>query len=100
MSFLPDDEKRLLLSAISREKKICKDNGYKRLVPFVENLENKFMYDRIFRKIYSDSYNEGMMIGKLKGVSEFCDWCLKNRYLDLSEMKDTFEEEVLLLNRE
>ena len=60
MEFLEDTEKRILLSAISREKKVCEqvDNESCRephetsLTDICKSLEYKFMYDRLFKKIY------------------------------------------------
>lgn len=52
MSYLTDEEKRILFSALAREKEICRklDNDYPmskiKLVPIVESLERKFYYDR------------------------------------------------------
>ena len=59
MSYLSDSEKRIIFSALAREKKICekidKENigreGTTPLVPIVESLENKFYYDKFERDI-------------------------------------------------
>lgn len=56
MGYLTDSEKRLLFSALSREKGICKvideqkENGIL-LTPIVESLEIKFYYDRFEKQI-------------------------------------------------
>lgn len=59
MTYLTDKEKRLLFSALSREKKICKQvdkeccrEPYEdKLETVVESLERKFHYDRYEKEI-------------------------------------------------
>lgn len=53
MEFISDKEKRILLSAITREKKIIEKNQYNDLIPVIEHLEYLFRYDRLFKKIYN-----------------------------------------------
>lgn len=73
MEFLDDIEKRILLSAISREKKVCEqvDNEsyrepYKPILTDVcKSLEYKFMYDRLFKQIYE------------QGKADAIDECIK-----------------------
>lgn len=56
---MTDTEKRLLFSALRREKEVCKkiddtkveDATCKMLVPVVESLERKFYYDRFEKTI-------------------------------------------------
>lgn len=58
MEFLTDIEKRLLFSAIGKERKVCVEIDKEgspdsiALTPVVDSLSNKFMYDRLFKKIY------------------------------------------------
>lgn len=53
MEFISNKEKRILLSAIVREKKIIEKNQYNDLIPVIEHLEYLFRYDRLFKKIYN-----------------------------------------------
>lgn len=74
--WLTDSEKRLLFSALAREKKICEDLdremicckavdreyvGYSDfLAPIVESLEQKFYYDKLFNEIEKVAYVKGI----------------------------------------
>lgn len=66
MAYLTDTEKRLLFSALTREKEICKkidenkvdDGTCKMLVSVIESLERKFRYDRFEKKIYNKAIND------------------------------------------
>lgn len=66
MAYLTDTEKRLLFSALTREKEVCKkiddskvdDGTCKMLVPVVESLEHKFWYDRFEKKIYNKAIDD------------------------------------------
>lgn len=68
MAYLNDTEKRLLFSALSREKEICKkiddrkveDATCKMLVPVVESIERKFYYDRFEKEIRSKAIDEAI----------------------------------------
>lgn len=57
--YLPDQEKRILLSALSHEMKLVKDNNLTELIPVVKNLDYKFMYDRLFKQIENNAYQQG-----------------------------------------
>lgn len=65
MEFLTDIEKRLLFSAISKERKVCVEIDKEgspdsiALTPVVDSLSNKFMYDRLFKKIYEQGKADG-----------------------------------------
>ena len=61
--FFTDTEKRLLFSALRREKEICQkvdseNPDMPRLVPVVESLERKFYYDKMVRKIRESAIKE------------------------------------------
>lgn len=66
MAYLTDKEKRLLFSALTREKKVCVevDKEYCRepyevtLESVVKNLEKKFYYDRFEKEIRAKAINE------------------------------------------
>lgn len=60
MEWLTDKEKRILFSALSREKKVCIRTDKEReprepyetsLESICESLEKKFYYDRLFKQI-------------------------------------------------
>lgn len=59
MEFIKDQEKRILLSAISREKKVIKEHPeLAELIPVIEQLDYYFMYDRLFKKIYNQALED------------------------------------------
>ena len=63
MAYLEDKEKRLLFSALSKEKKICEvideeEYGKYKLAPIVEGLEKKFYYDRFEKEIRNKAIDE------------------------------------------
>ena len=66
MSYLTDKEKRLLFSALSREKEVCKQVDRKccrepyedTLQSVVDSLERKFYYDRFEKKIRNDAIQD------------------------------------------
>lgn len=58
--YLPDIEKRILLSAIGHEMRLVKENNFTDLIPVVKNLDYKFMYDRLFKQIEKNAYEQGM----------------------------------------
>lgn len=59
MEFIKDQEKRILLSALSHEKKLIKDHEeLKPLIPVINNLEFYFMYDRKFKSIYNNALDD------------------------------------------
>lgn len=70
--YLPDQEKRILLSALSHEMKLVKDNNFTELIPVVKNLDYKFMYDRLFKKIEDNAYQQGRADAK-KEINEIMD---------------------------
>lgn len=57
MSYLTDGEKRILLSAIGRERRVCEQIDKEHpetpvpLTPITKSLEKKFMYDRFEKDI-------------------------------------------------
>jgi hypothetical protein len=57
--YLPDIEKRILLSAIGHEMRLVKENNFTDLIPVVKNLDYKFMYDRLFKQIEKNAYQQG-----------------------------------------
>lgn len=58
MGYLTHKEKSLLFSALTREEKVCKENGFEELVPVVKSLEGKFYYDRFEKEIRNKAINE------------------------------------------
>lgn len=100
MAYLTDDEKRVLFSALAREKKVCKsidddkvdDGTCKMLVPIIESLERKFYFNKFEQDIYEQAYKDGQdkgysdgeFIGYNKAIDEFTEWlrldCLDNCY--------------------
>lgn len=66
MAYLTDKEKRLLFSALSREKKICKqvdkeccrETYEDTLESVVKKLEKKFYYDRFEKEIRAKAIDE------------------------------------------
>ena len=88
MAYLTDDEKRLLFSALLREKKVCKeidknskDTSSKMLVPIVVSLQNKFKYNKFEQDIYEKAYKDGQdkglsdgwFFGRNEAIDEFAD---------------------------
>ena len=90
MSYLNDTEKRLLFSALSREKEVCKQvdkeccrEPYEdTLQSVVENLEKKFYYDRFEKEI------------RVKAIDEFAEKikseALDRWIYDFSEPEDCY----------
>ena len=78
MAYLTDKEKRLLFSALSREKEVCKqvDKEFCRepyeqsLESVVKSLERKFYYDRFEKEIRAKAIDEfaELMKEKLKDM--------------------------------
>lgn len=61
MEFIKDQEKRILLSAISREEKVIKeDKELAELIPVINQLNYYFMYDRLFKQIYNKGFMDGV----------------------------------------
>lgn len=59
MEFIKDQEKRILLSAISREERVIKEHPeLAELIPVIKQLEFYFMYDRLFKKIYNQALED------------------------------------------
>lgn len=58
MGYLTHKEKSLLFSALTREEKVCKENGFEELVPVVKSLERKFYYDRFEKEIRNKVIDE------------------------------------------
>ena len=74
MSYFSDTEKRLLFSALSREKNFCKSDKYfADLLPVLDSLEEKFRYDRFEKEIRKDTIveHENSQENTLK---EFAEW--------------------------
>lgn len=97
MAYLTDMEKRLLFSALTKEKKLCeeidndKSDDYVggRLVPIIESIEKKFYYDRfeqdIYEQAYKDGQDKGFSDGEFIGRNKAIDDCIK--VLDTKEPK-------------
>lgn len=56
MEFIKDKEKSILLSALSREKKVINEHKeLAELIPVINQLDYYFMYDRLFKQIYNQA---------------------------------------------
>ena len=88
MGYLTDSEKRLLFSALTREKGICKvideekENGTL-LTPIVESLERKFYYDRFEKQIRNDVIDRFSKIV----MEEFTKFDLEHGYPTIADVK-------------
>lgn len=79
--WLTDSEKRILFSALAREKEVCekvdkescREPNVDILVSIVKSLEHKFYYDRLFKEIYkqgrADAIKECVEI--IKGIDTY-----------------------------
>lgn len=84
MSYLTDKEKRLLFSALSREKKVCEEvdkeccrEPYETpLKRVVESLESKFYYDRFEKDIRNKVVEEFVE----EAMKQFTEFDLKHGY--------------------
>lgn len=68
MGYLTHKEKSLLFSALTREEKVCKENGFEDLVPVVKSLEGKFYYDRFEKDIRNNAIDE--MVDGIREILE------------------------------
>jgi len=68
MGYLTYKEKSLLFSALTREEKVCKDNGFDNLIPVVKSLERKFYYDRFEKEIRNKAIDE--MVDGIREILE------------------------------
>jgi len=83
--YLPDQEKRILLSALSHEMRLVKDNNLTELIPVVENLKFKFWYDRLFKKIEVEAYEQGIEDERPKAFAKGYDSGYQKGRLDAIE---------------
>lgn len=104
MAYLTDKEKRLLFSALTREKKVCvevdkeccRETCEDTLESVVKNLEKKFYYDRFEKEIRAKAINE--FAERLKS-DEFQKYNLDmvfetSRDLSYSDCIDAFHEYI------
>lgn len=83
MAYLTDKEKRLLFSALTREKKVCvevdkeccRETYEDTLESVVKNLEKKFYYDRFEKEIRANAIDEFVEKFIYKAVCEGCSGC-------------------------
>ena len=103
MAYLTDKEKRLLLSALSREKEVCKqvDKDFYRepyetkLETIVKNLERKFYHNRFEREIRAKVIDEFAETLKEKYEEHNFDLCLRqNDYYSYSNSCVLFESYI------
>lgn len=95
MEFLTDKEKRLLLSALTREKKVCAevDNESCRepyeesLVSVINSLEKKFYYDKIFKKIYTKGRTDG-----IEALADLVEAAMLNGTFDITDVGKMVEQ--------
>lgn len=111
MGYLTDSEKRLLFSALTREKGICKVIDKQKqdgilLTPIVESLERKFYYDRFEKEIRNRTIDE--IIEKFKGIGiengyhcsdAHCEYCIGDDE-DCEICRDTFRKEIDVIAEE
>ena len=101
MAYLTDKEKRLLFSALTREKKVCVEvdkeccrEAYEdTLESVVKNLEKKFYYDRFEKEIRAKAIDEL----KNKICMHFADWKYSEddkRIKDIIELASESVEEI------
>ena len=97
MEWLSDKEKRILFSALTREKKVCvkvdkqcepREPYEQSLQSICESLEYKFYYDRLFKKmekqIREDAINDCVEIVKFHRCSfDGIEWAIR----DIEELK-------------
>ena len=97
MEWLTDKEKRILFSALTREKKVCvkEDKQSETREPYeqslqsiCESLEYKFYYDRLFKQmekqIREDAINDCVDIVKFYRTSfDGIEWAIR----DIEELK-------------
>lgn len=88
MGYLTHKEKSLLFSALTREEKACKENGFEELVPVVKSLEGKFYYDRFEKDIRNEV------------IDEFADELINHSiYADIGKRNETKMEWVSPVTR-
>lgn len=101
MAYLTDKEKRLLFSALTREKKVCVEvdkeccrEAYEdTLESVVKNLEKKFYYDRFEKEIRAKAIDEFAEKLSLE-VSESIIWDMLATMSKNSSLSDTSDEIV------
>ena len=92
MAYLSDYEKRILFSALAREKEVCKeidkDSLSKEipLTPIVESLERKFYYDRFEKEIKNKAVDDFAR----RLIINFVDW-----QMSLAEVGNEKEYETI-----
>lgn len=103
--YLTDKEKRILFSALSREKKVCievdkqcepREAYEESLESICKSLEHKFYYDRLFEQIRAEAYQQG----KADAIEEYnkkIDY-LKNCYVDACNMCTRMECDVCAIS--
>lgn len=84
MEFIKDQEKRILLAAISREKRVIKEHPeLEELLPVIERLDHYFMYDRLFKRIYNQALEDfEVKIKECCSIAGSCD------YEDIERIKE------------
>jgi len=94
MAYLTPKEKSLLFAALTKEEKVCKENGFPELVPVVQSLHQKFKYDRYEVEIRNKTIEE--IITKLLPYGSLCaewnDGMLKEEIAEsvLNQAKEQF----------
>ena len=92
MAYLSDYEKRILFSALARDKEVCKeidkDSLSKEipLTPIVESLERKFYYDRFEKEIKNKAVDDFAR----RLIINFVDW-----QMSLAEVGNEKEYETI-----
>lgn len=103
MAYLTDKEKRLLFSALTREKKVCVEvdkeccrEAYEdTLESVVKNLEKKFYYDRFEKEIRAKAIDDFAEMLKEKYEEHNFDLCLRqNDYYSYSNSCMLFESYI------
>lgn len=85
--WLTDKEKRILFSALTREKSVCiqvdkqcepREPYEQSLQSVCESLEHKFYYDRLFKQMEKQIREEAIDDFASKLIMHFADWKLSN----------------------
>lgn len=83
MGYLTEKEKCILFSAIHREEKVCKENGFDDLVDVCKRLTNVFSYNRFEKQIRNSAINKFQE----KAMEEFTKFDLEHGYPTIGDIE-------------
>ena len=106
MAYLTDKEKRLLFSALTREKKVCievdkeccRETYEDTLESVVKNLEKKFYYDRFEKEIRAKAIDEfaerlkDLIAKNVEDAENSNDLCCEIFQSEIDELTNTHEQ--------